>query len=161
MYHGHDTAVRWHFRRTSVLTVTSRHSHYMAEIINNDVKLQLRNIASIDIEDFLLSTIMLGLELAKFYTQDCALGVAHSIHICTLKILFQAHLVHAANLKAVITFFRRCPRYANVRNTYLSSYLHTHSVQELLHGKVTATDEDNETMFCHVQEFIVKSKRFL
>ena len=28
-------------------------------------------------------------------------------------------------------------------------------------GKVTATDEDNETMFCHVQEFLVKSKRFL
>ena len=58
-------------------------------------------------------------------------------------------------------FFLYCPRYSNVRNTYLSGYLHTHSVQELLHGKVTATDEDNETMFCHVQEFIVKSKRFL
>ena len=58
-------------------------------------------------------------------------------------------------------FFLHCPRYANVRNTYLSGYLHTPSVQELLHGKVTATDEDNETMFCHVQEFIVKSKRFL
>ena len=58
-------------------------------------------------------------------------------------------------------FFLRCPRYANVRNIYLSGYVYTHSVQELLHGKVTATDEDNETMFCHVQEFIVKSKRFL
>ena len=57
-------------------------------------------------------------------------------------------------------FFLHCPRYSNVRNTYLSGYLHTHSVQELLHGKVTATDEDNETMFCHVQEFIVKSKGF-
>ena len=56
-------------------------------------------------------------------------------------------------------FFLHCPRYANIRNTYLSGYLHTHSVPELLHGKVTATDEDNETMFCHVQEFIVKSKR--
>ena len=54
-----------------------------------------------------------------------------------------------------------CPRYANVRNTYLSGYLHTHFVQELLQDKVTATDEDNDTIFCHVQEFIVKSKRFL
>ena len=119
------------------------------------------NIASIDTEDFLLSTIMLDLELAKFYTQDCAWGVAHSIHIYTLKILFQAHLVHAVNLKAVTFYFLHCPRYANVRNTYLSGYLHTHSVQESLHGKATATDEDNETVFCHVQEFIVKSKRFL
>ena len=42
-------------------------------------------------------------------------------------------------------FFLHCPRYANVRNTYLSGYLHTRSVQELLHGKVTTTDEDNET----------------
>ena len=58
-------------------------------------------------------------------------------------------------------FFLYCPRYSNVRNTYLSGYLHTHSVQELLHGKVTATDENNETMLCHVQEFIVRSKRFL
>ena len=47
------------------------------------------------------------------------------------------------------------------RNIYLSGYLHTHSVQNLLHGKVTVTDEDNKTMFSHVQEFIVKSKRFL
>ena len=59
----------------------------------------------------------------------------------------------------LLSFFRHCPRYSNVRNTYLSGYLHTHSLQELLHGKVTATDDDNETMFC--QEFIVKSKRFL
>ena len=119
------------------------------------------NIASINTEDFLLSTIILSLELAKFCTQDCAWGVAYSIHICTLKILFQAHLVHEVNMKAVIIFFLHCPRDASVRNTYLSGYLHTNSIQELLHGKVTATDEDNETMFCHVQEFIVKSKHFL
>ncbi|MCG8092513.1 MAG: hypothetical protein JAZ17_02615 [Candidatus Thiodiazotropha endolucinida] len=58
-------------------------------------------------------------------------------------------------------FLLHCPRYSNVRDTYLSGYLQTHSVQELLHGKVTAEDEDNESMFCQVQNFIVKSKRFL
>lgn len=58
-------------------------------------------------------------------------------------------------------FLLRCPRYTDIRNTYLSNYLHTHSVQELLHGKPAATEFENETMFCNVQEFLVKSKRFL
>ena len=109
------------------------------------------NIASIDIEDFLLSTIMLSLELAKFYTQDCAWGVAHSI----------PHLVHAANLKAVITFFSAV---LDMPTSGILTFLAICTrilFKELLHRKVTATDEDNETMFCHVQEFIVKSKRFL
>ena len=102
----------------------------------------------------LLSTMMLGLELAKFYTQDCAWGVAHSIHICTKKNIVPSPSCACGEFESCYHFFLRCPRYANVRNTYPSGYLHTHSVQELLHGKVTATDEDNETMFCHVQEFI-------
>ena len=105
--------------------------------------------------------MMAGSRIGQILHARLRMSVAHSIYIYTLKILFQAHLVHAVNLKAVIIFFLHFPRYANVKNTYLSGYLHTHSVQELLHGKVTATDEDNETMFCHVQEFIVKSKRVL
>ena len=92
---------------------------------------------------------MLDLELTKSYMQDCEWS-----YLTQFK-LFQAHLVHVVNLKAILIFLH-CPRYSNVRNTYLSGYVHTHSVQELLYGMVTATDEDDETMFCHVQEFIVK-----
>ena len=58
-------------------------------------------------------------------------------------------------------FLFRCPRYTADRNTYLYDYLQTHSTHDLLHGKETATDEENQIMFLHVQDFIVKSKRFV
>ena len=123
---------------------------------------QHSSIVSIDTEDFLLGTTMLDLELAKSYMQDCTWDVTHSIHIYTLKILFQAHPGACCEFESCyLFFFLHYPRYSNVRNTYLSGYLHMHTVQELLHSKVTATNEDNETMFCHDQEFIVKSKHFL
>ena len=64
-------------------------------------------------------------------------------------------------MKAVLIFFSTVLDMPMSGILNLSGYLHMHSVQELLHVNVTTTDEDNETMFCHIQEFIVKSKRFL
>ena len=58
-------------------------------------------------------------------------------------------------------FLFRCPRYTADRNTYLYDCLQTHSTHDLLHGKETATDEENQIMFLHVQDFIVRSKRFV
>ena len=74
------------------------------------------------------------------------------------KILFQVHLVIVMTLKALIIFFFAA---LDILQTgTLTYYLQTHSIHDLLHGKETATDEENQIMFLHVQDFIVKSKRF-
>lgn len=80
--------------------------------------------------------------------------------------LYSKHIVPSPScvcgeLESPHHYLFHCPNFTNVRNTYLSDYLYTHSIQELLHGKITATQEENEIMFCHVQEFLVKSKRFV
>lgn len=58
-------------------------------------------------------------------------------------------------------FFFQCPRYNVVRNTYLSNYIHTYTTYELLYGKGIASDAANESLFLNVQDYIVKSKRFV
>ena len=58
-------------------------------------------------------------------------------------------------------FLFRFLRYTADRDTYLYNYLQTHSTHDLLHGKETATDEENQITFLNVQDFIVKSKRFV
>ena len=51
---------------------------------------------------------------------------------------------------------------APLTHTYTKKYCSkTHCTHDLLHGKETATDEENQIMFLHVQDFIVKSKRFV
>ena len=55
----------------------------------------------------------------------------------------------------------RCPRHTADRNIYFNDYLQTHSTHDLLHGKETATDEENQIIFLHVKDFIVKSKRLV
>ena len=58
-------------------------------------------------------------------------------------------------------FFYTCPKYADVRNRHLSDLLPTHNVHDLLFGKENAPDNDNELLFLKVQDFIIKSKRFV
>lgn len=58
-------------------------------------------------------------------------------------------------------FLFKCHRYTAIRNTYLSDYLPTHNIQDLLCGKPNATHNENEELFLNVQEFILKSKRFV
>ena len=57
-------------------------------------------------------------------------------------------------------FFFICPIYRHTRNIYLSDVLQTHKTHELLYGKETATDLENEALFLKVQIFIIHSKRF-
>lgn len=54
-----------------------------------------------------------------------------------------------------------CPKYANIRHTYLSSYLRTHNTHELLFGKENVSLHENEDMVLKVQEYIIKSRRFI
>ncbi|MCG7879605.1 MAG: reverse transcriptase family protein, partial [Candidatus Thiodiazotropha endolucinida] len=57
-------------------------------------------------------------------------------------------------------FLFQCTKHSAIRNTYLNNYLHNHSTHELLYGKETSTDIENESLFLNVQEYILKSKRF-
>ena len=57
-------------------------------------------------------------------------------------------------------FLTACPRFTAERRKYLLEPLRKYSVQELLFGKDKATDQENETLFSQVQEYIVKSGRF-
>lgn len=58
-------------------------------------------------------------------------------------------------------FFYTCPRYTDVRDRYLSEVLTTHNIHDLLHGKQDASTNENETLFLKVQEFTIRSKRFI
>ena len=55
----------------------------------------------------------------------------------------------------------QCPRYANARQLYIKNYLVSQNTYELLHGKGSASDIENEALFMNVQEFIIKSNRFI
>ena len=63
--------------------------------------------------------------------------------------------------ESAFDFFYTCPKYAGVRNTYLSDLLPTHNVHDLLFGKENAPDNGNGLLFLKVQDFIIKSKRFV
>ena len=51
-------------------------------------------------------------------------------------------------------FFFTCPIYRHIRTIYLSNVLQTHNTHELLYGKETATDLENEALFLKVQDFL-------
>ena len=51
-------------------------------------------------------------------------------------------------------FFFICPIYRHTRTIYLSNVLQTYYTHELLYGKETATDLENEALFLKVQDFI-------
>ena len=54
------------------------------------------------------------------------------------------------------------PKVTNAtRERYLEALLRNHTTHDLLFGKDTATDEENEALFLKVQDYILKSKRFV
>ena len=55
-------------------------------------------------------------------------------------------------------FFFICPKYNATRERYLEALLRNHTTHDLLFGKDTATDEENEALFLKVQDF--KISRF-
>ena len=52
------------------------------------------------------------------------------------------------------------PRFAAAKNSYLPSNLHNYSTRDLLFGCESKTDQQNETIFLNVQDFIVNSGSF-
>lgn len=54
-----------------------------------------------------------------------------------------------------------CPRYNAARNRYLPNNLMNYSTNDLLFGKENEPIPVNETLFLQVQDFIVKSGRFV
>ena len=57
-------------------------------------------------------------------------------------------------------FFFICPIYRHKRSINLSDVFQTHNTRELLYGKETATDLENEALFLKYQDFSIHSKRF-
>ena len=53
------------------------------------------------------------------------------------------------------------PNYNATREKYLEALLRNHATHELLFGKDTSADEENEALFLKVQDYILKSKRFV
>ena len=53
-----------------------------------------------------------------------------------------------------------CPKYANHRNRYLPHNLQNYSTNDLLYGKENLSENDNESLFLQVQEYIIKSEPF-
>ena len=62
--------------------------------------------------------------------------------------------------ESVYHFFFECPNYADIRTRYLPNNLKDLNTNQLLCGIPNATVTDNETLFCQVQEFIIRSRRF-
>ena len=64
-------------------------------------------------------------------------------------------------LKALTTFSSYARKYNATRERYLEALLRNHTTHDLLFGKDTATDEENEAIFLKVQDYILNSKRFV
>ena len=58
-------------------------------------------------------------------------------------------------------FFFNCPNYNEVRLRYLPVGPHIYTVNNLLFEMESLTEQENESLFVEVQDFIVKSGRFL
>ena len=57
-------------------------------------------------------------------------------------------------------FLFTCSNYNTQRNAHLPDDLHNYSTNDLLYGREQLSEQDNESLFLRVQEFIVKSERF-
>ena len=58
-------------------------------------------------------------------------------------------------------YFYVCPNYTNLRNECFDNELERLTDKELLFGIQEASVEENEALFAKVQDFIIKSKRFI
>ena len=67
----------------------------------------------------------------------------------------------ACGFESAYHFFFISPNYNATRERYLEALLKNPTTHELLFGKDTSTDEENEALFLKVQDYILKSKRFV
>ena len=66
-----------------------------------------------------------------------------------------------ATLQFDVTFCTPIPCAPSIRERYLEALLRNHTTYELLFGKNTSTDEENEALFLKVKDYILKAKRFV
>ena len=64
-------------------------------------------------------------------------------------------------VESAYNFVFICPNYNATQERYLEALLRNYTTHELLFGKDTSTDEENEALFLKVQDYIFKSKRFV
>ena len=107
----------------------------------------------------------------KYYNVDTRIGHAYTlgntlIAVLLIHIFFEKNIVASrtcdcGGFESSYHFFFICPRYIGIRNTYLSNILQSHSTNEILFGKETASVNENEILFLKVQDYIIKSRRFI
>ena len=62
--------------------------------------------------------------------------------------------------ESVYHFFFKCPNYRITRDRILPNNLNEFNTNDLLYGLPTAIQNENETLFTQIQEFIIHSKGF-
>ena len=68
---------------------------------------------------------------------------------------------HCGAFESAKHFLFHCPNYSIVRHRYLPQDLDSHSLKDLMYGKTSYSLQENVTLFSQVQDFIVKSGRFV
>ena len=69
-------------------------------------------------------------------------------------------LCSCGGFESTYHFLFTCSNYSTQRNAHLPDDLHNYSTNDLLYGRDQLSEQDNESLFLRVQEFIVKSERF-
>ena len=79
--------------------------------------------------------------------------------------LYRKHTVpspscQCGEFESAAHFLFNCPIYTNERQTYLPNNLRTFTTKDLLFRCENASEQDNQSLFLQVQDFIVNSGRF-
>ena len=79
--------------------------------------------------------------------------------------LYRKHIVpspscQCGEFESAAHFLFNCPIYTNERQTCLPNNLRTFTTKDLLFGCENASEQDNQSLFLQVQDFIVNSGRF-
>ena len=104
--------------------------------------------------------LTVALEWDKFYTLNLDLIVANWTPMYTRKKIIDSPLCSSGGFESAYHFVFTCPNYNDPRNAYLPIDLHNYSTNDLLHGREQFSEQDNESLFLKVQEYIIKSERF-
>ena len=86
--------------------------------------------------------------------QEYEWHVARSIQIFIEKNIVPSPSCACGGFESGYHFFFICPNYNATLERYLEALLRNHTTHELLFGKDTPTDEENEALFRKVQDYI-------
>ena len=94
---------------------------------------------------------------------SCSPGLGSAKRVTKNKthiLLFNILLVFLCEFESAAHFLFNCPIYTNERQTCLPNNLRTFTTKDLLFGCENASEQDNQSLFLQVQDFIVNSGRF-